>query len=161
MFKQVLKKINRRLIVQERGLTEGEIALIQSIFSDQILGLDQIRIVAHRAILRNYALSPNGHIYFNINNFETDFSMADLYVQSWFIHEMVHVWQLQQGLHVVRQAIFNRRYQYAFQTGKDFLSYGIEQQAQMVQDYFLQKHRGQSCVEFETCIPFLACRNVK
>lgn len=155
VFKQGLKKLNQWFIVQERGLTLGEIQLIESVFSDQIQQLDHIRIIAHRAILKDYALSPNGHIYFNAHNWRPDFSTADVHIQAWLIHEMVHVWQLQQGIRVVRKAILNRRYRYILQAGKHFLSYGVEQQAQMVQDYFIRKKSGQICTEYEKCIPFV------
>lgn len=71
------------------------------------------------------------------------------------INKMTHVWQIQQGLAVVRKAIFDRKYQYVLQQGKQFLQYGIEQQAQMVQDYFIKKAQGQECAAYEACIPFL------
>jgi len=69
---------------------------------------------------------------------------------------MTHVWQYQQGIAVVRKALFDRRYHYVIQQGKLFLSYGIEQQAQIVQDYFIKKTQGQNCDAYEQCIPFLA-----
>lgn len=81
--------------------------------------------------------------------------MAPLSIQSWLIHELTHVWQYQQGMNVIRNAVFNRRYQYILQQGKQFFEYGIEQQAQMVQDYFLRRVKGQECSAYEACIPFL------
>lgn len=68
---------------------------------------------------------------------------------------MAHVWQIQQGIKVVRKAIFDRQYQYVLEQGKLFLSYGIEQQAQMVQDYFVRHAQGKQCDAYEHCIPFL------
>ncbi|ENU20751.1 hypothetical protein F994_00984 [Acinetobacter bohemicus ANC 3994] len=72
------------------------------------------------------------------------------------ISKQAHVWQIQQGLSVIRKAIFDRRYNYILEQGKLFLQYGIEQQAQMVQDYFIKKARGQECRAYEACIPFLS-----
>jgi hypothetical protein len=142
------------LRLKQRKLTVAEKVLAISVFG-QHLKLDDIEIVAHRMVLKHYAISPNGNIYFHISDWCEDFSQCSLAVQSWLIHELTHVWQLQQGLAVVRKALFDRRYQYVLEQGKQFFHYGIEQQAQMVQDYFLRRAQGQSCEAYEQCIPFL------
>ncbi|HBL97627.1 MAG: type IV secretion protein Rhs, partial [Psychrobacter sp.] len=80
--------------------------------------------------------------------------------QSWLIHELTHVWQLQQGLKVVRGALIDRRYDYVLETGKSFFKYGIEQQARMVQDYFVRRQKGQDCQDLEACIPFLTVNDM-
>ena len=149
-----LRQLPRILHVQQRKLTNGEKALACSVFG-QHLNLDDIEIIAHRWILKHYAISPNGHIYFHPEDWCEDFSQCSLAKQSWLIHELTHIWQIQQGLAVVRKAIFDRRYQYVFEQGKQFLHYGIEQQAQMVQDYFIRRAQGKSCSAYEQCIPFL------
>ena len=100
-------------------------------------------------------MSPNGHIYFHASDWIDDFSQAPLGKQGWLIHELTHVWQLQQGLNVVRGAIIDRRYNYVLKVGKPFFKYGIEQQARMVQDYFVRRQRGQYCQDLAGCIPFL------
>ena len=66
------------------------------------------------------------------------------------------MWQIQQGLSVVRKSLFDREYHYILEQGKLFLQYGIEQQAQMVQDYFIKKALGKECQAYESCIPFLS-----
>lgn len=139
---------------QSRPLTTGEKRLANSVFGDS-LTLEAIQIKTAWWVLKNYAVSPNGNIYFNPKDYLPDFSSASLSHQSWLIHELTHVWQLQHGLKVVRKALFDRRYQYEFVKGKPFLSYGVEQQARMVQDYFIRKKRGQDCQDLMTCIPFL------
>lgn len=149
-----LRQIPRMLHVKQRQLTDSEKALARSVFG-QHLKLDDIEIIAHRLVLKHYAISPNGHIYFHPEDWCEDFSRCSLAKQSWLIHELTHIWQIQQGLAVVRKAIFDRRYQYVLEHGKQFLHYGIEQQAQMVQDYFLRRAQGQSCQAYEACIPFL------
>jgi hypothetical protein len=150
----IWKKLNKSLEIKSRNLTFGERVLAQSIFAEH-LDVSKIKIVAHRLVLPHYAISPNGHVYFNIQDWSDDFSEQSLMKQSWLIHELVHVWQIQQGLAVVRQAIFDRQYRYVLEQGKQFLHYGIEQQAQMVQDYFIRRAQGQSCAAYEDCIPFL------
>ena len=153
-MKKLPKKWFQKLELKSRSLTLGERNLAYSIFADA-LSLDEIQIVAHRLILPHYAMSPNGHIYFNQQDWCEDFSQCSLAKQSWLIHELTHVWQIQQGESVIRKALFDRRYDYILTQGKLFLQYGIEQQAQMVQDYFLKKASGQNCAPYEQCIPFL------
>lgn len=140
-------------IEQQRGLTAAEVALARSVFGTQ-LQTDAVRLVACRWVLRGYAISPNGHVYFHPDDWREDFAQADLNIQSWLIHELVHVWQVQQGMAVLRRALFDRRYRYQLVQGKPFLSYGIEQQAQIVQDYFVRRTRGQDCTAWEDCLPF-------
>ncbi|MGE6475001.1 type IV secretion protein Rhs [Psychrobacter sp. NPDC078631] len=144
---------------QSRYLTAGEITLAYSVFGDSIK-LDEVQLKTAWWVLKHYAVSPNGNIYFNSVDWITDFSKAPLNKQSWLIHELTHVWQLQQGLKVVRGAIINRKYDYVLETGKSFFKYGIEQQARMVQDYFVRRQRGQNCQEWEACIPFLTVQPI-
>lgn len=153
----IWQKINKSLEIKSRPLTKGEKQLAASVFST-CLDVQNIQIVAHRLVLAHYAISPNGHIYFNIQDWSDDFSVESLSKQSWLIHELVHVWQIQQGLAVVRKALFDRQYHYVIEQGKQFLHYGIEQQAQMVQDYFIRRAQGQSCESYEQCIPFLSVK---
>lgn len=141
-------------IRHSRKLTMSEQALAHSVFGDSLI-LDDIELKTARWVLQNYAVSPNGNIYFHPADWITDFGNAPLGKQSWLIHELTHVWQLQQGLKVVRGAIINRRYDYVLVVGKSFFDYGIEQQARMVQDYFVRRARGQDCQMFQACIPFL------
>ena len=146
-------------MVQKRLLTHAEKQLAMSVFGTSIK-LEHIQIVAHRLVLKNYAISPNGNIYFHPADWVTDFSQCSLGKQSWLIHELTHVWQLQHGLKVVRGAIINRRYDYVLEAGKSFFNYGIEQQARMVQDYFVRRHHGHDCRDFEACIPFLKAQKL-
>lgn len=138
-----------------RDLTLGEKSLAYSIFHEQ-LDLDTPRICASSWVIPGYAISPNGHIYFNPADYLDDFSKAPLGKQAWLIHEMTHVWQVQQGMKVIRRAVLDRRYQYLLKEGKSFFQYGIEQQAQMVQDFFIQRSLGQDCRALENCLPFFA-----
>lgn len=119
------------------------------------LQLDDIQLKTAWWVLRHYAVSPNGNVFFHPDDWREDFSTASLGTQSWLIHELTHVWQLQQGMSVVRGALLNRRYEYALEAGKSFFAYGIEQQARMVQDYFIRLNRGEDCQRWQACIPFL------
>lgn len=146
----MLNRFERR----SRLLTEDENKLARSVFGDSIQ-LENVRLKTAWWVLKNYAVSPNGNIYFNPADWIADFSQASLGKQSWLIHELTHVWQLQQGLKVIRGAVINRRYSYKVIAGKSFFNYGIEQQARMVQDYFVRCQLGQECDDLKLCIPFL------
>lgn len=165
MFHPIFKRLSNRYLpmkgakLQSRLLTVDEIALARSVFGDSI-NLDEVQLKTAWWVLKNYAVSPNGNIYFHPADWILDFSTASLSKQSWLIHELTHVWQLQQGLNVVRGAVINRRYDYVLETGKSFFKYGIEQQARMVQDYFIRRQRGQDCRDLENCIPFLTVKSV-
>ena len=154
LLRPMLQSVNKVLVVRERFLTESEKKMAQSVFGTA-LELDGIKIIAHRMVLKNYGISPNGHVYFNEQDWCEDFSTQTLSTQSWLIHELTHVWQIQQGIQVVRKAIFDRQYRYVLEQGKAFLAYGIEQQAQMVQDYYIRHAQGHACHAYESCIPFL------
>ena len=137
-----------------RPLTEAEIKMAHSVFGPDF-DVSQVRLKTAWWMLKNYAVSPNGNIYFNPKDWVEDFSKQSLGKKSWLIHELTHVWQLQQGLKVVRGAVMNRRYDYILQEGKSFFTYGIEQQARMVQDYFVRREQGKDCGAWQACIPFL------
>ena len=139
---------------KSRPLTEAEIQMAQLVFGTNF-DLSEVRLKTAWWVLKNYAVSPNGNIYFHPKDWVEDFSNQSLGKRSWLIHELTHVWQLQQGLKVVRGAVVNRRYDYILAEGKSFFSYGIEQQARMVQDYYLRRELGKDCQPWQACIPFL------
>jgi hypothetical protein len=154
LARDISDKCTSLVVSSSRVLTAGERALAQSVFGNA-LELDSIRICSSPLILKNYAMSPNGSIYFNHKDLAADFSVLSLPTQSWLIHELVHVWQIQQGVKVVRHALFDRRYRYALVEGKAFFQYGLEQQAKMVEDYFMKREKGEACSDLKACIPFL------
>ena len=137
-----------------RPLTQGEKLMAQSVFGDT-LKLDDIRLKTAWWVLKGYAVSPNGTIYFNQQDWIADFSQENLWLRAWLIHELTHVWQIQHGIKVFRKALFNRRYSYLLQEGKSFFAYGVEQQARMVEDYYKQREQGKDCQAWGACIPFL------
>lgn len=149
-----LKHLKKRFEQRSRSLTGSEIELARSVFGKSI-DLKDVELKTAWWVLKNYAVSPNGNIYFHPADWIEEFTQMPLGKQSWLIHELTHVWQLQQGLKVVRGALINRRYDYNLEIGKSFFDYGIEQQARMVQDYFIRRQRGQNCSDLEGCIPFL------
>lgn len=137
-----------------RPLTVGERHIAWSVFGEH-LALDDIRLTVAWWVLKGYAVSPNGFIYFHKDDFCDDFSSKPLHIRAWLVHELTHIWQIQQGMAVFWRALFNRTYRYQFKDGKSFWQYGIEQQAKMVEDFYIQRELGKDCRQWQECVPFL------
>jgi hypothetical protein len=107
-------------------------------------------------------MAPDGNIYFGSEmRYTEDFSKEDLSYQGRFIHEMTHVWQHQRGIFVIFRGIFGPQYEYLpFDPQLQFLDHNIEQQGNIVRDYFLLRE-GQSVPGapdlsvYEKLIPFV------
>jgi hypothetical protein len=85
-------------------------------------------------------MAPNGHLWFHPNGgrFSVDFAAEPPHRQHLFVHEMVHVWQHQQGVFLPLARHPFCRYAYLpLEPGKPFARYGIEQQAEIVADAWL------------------------
>ncbi len=135
----------------ERGLTAGEVALVQSVFGSAI-DPAPVRIKRRRWFPfqpRDTLMAPCGHIHFHPKSpwYCDDFSLAPLSDQGLFIHEMTHVWQAQvKGwwyLPLFRHPFC--RYRYNLRLGWKLELYGIEQQAEIVRHTFLL-NRGASVI---------------
>ena len=129
-----------------RALTPGEIALAQTVFG---AALDTATVTVRRA--KYWALhpwwvtmAPDGHIWCHPNghNWAADYAAAPLGTQAHFVHELVHVWQVQTGGHLALRRPPFARYGYTLAAGKPFGRYGIEQQACIVEDAFRARARG-------------------
>jgi len=83
-------------------------------------------------------MSPNGELYFR-DWYCNDFSKNSFQYQHIFIHEMAHVWQYQRGIWVRMRGLASGfiSYEYTFEENKKLLDYRLEQQAQIIADYFL------------------------
>lgn len=127
----------------ERALTPGEVALARSVFGTA-LDYGAVRIRRRKWFPfqpRHITMAPRGHLHFHPKGdaYCDDFAEASLERQGLFIHELVHVWQVQQrGRWYL---LFNRmpwaRYDYALKPGWPLDRYGIEQQAEIVRHAFL------------------------
>ena len=129
--------------MERRSLTTGEVELARSIFRDAI-DYSSVRLVRGKwwpFHPRNAAMAPMGDIWFHPDGggWSEDFAKEPLRRQSFFIHEMTHVWQAQKGgrfyLPLMRHPFC--RYPYQLKAGKGFARYGIEQQAEIVKHRFL------------------------
>ena len=118
---------------------------------------DKVRIYDRKLFSKQgdtMAIAPNGSIYFAPKVYKKDFSLASDISKHFFIHEMTHVWQHQNGQTVALRAIGEHilfeysnkiglgdgAYVYKLDQRKNLLDYGIEQQASIVADYWAMKN---------------------
>jgi hypothetical protein len=127
-----------------RALTARERTLAGSVFGD---GLDYDSIRIHNRKYwwfqpRLITMAPDGHLWFHPKNdlFCDDFCDRNLGLQGLFIHELVHVWQHQNGIFLPLKRHPFCRYDYSLKPGWNLSQYGIEQQAEIVRHIFLLRH---------------------
>jgi hypothetical protein len=146
-----------------RKLTDAEVALARGVFGDAI-DYAPVTLVRRKWAFfqpRQVVMAPCGHIHFHPGGdlWREDFAQAPRDAQGLFIHEMVHVWQHQQGICLPLARHPWCRYDYAFKPGQAFRRYGLEQQAEIVRHAFLLR-RGATVAgapalsQYETLIPF-------
>ncbi|GAB1266613.1 hypothetical protein NBRC116493_34940 [Aurantivibrio infirmus] len=138
---------------KERWLTSGEIALAKVIFGNAIdYSIVKIHDKKYTFFQPGFSgMTPNGEIYID-GVYKDDYSLATPGLKSFYIHELVHVYQYQlKILNPISAAIaetfahffdYNKAYLYTLDASKDLLDYDIEQQAQIIQDYYRLKHAG-------------------
>lgn len=87
-------------------------------------------------------MSPNGEIYFRKETYLKDFSSSTKSNQHFFMHEMTHVWQHQHGMWVRTRGLFSwaSTYRHTINSNKKLSQYSMEQQAQIIADYFILKN---------------------
>ena len=153
-----------------RPLTPGEVALARSVFGDAI-DYAPVTLVRRKWAFfqpRQVVMAPRGHIHFHPSGdlWRDDFACCPLDAQGLFIHEMVHIWQHQQGIYLPLARHPWCRYDYALKPGQSFRRYGIEQQAEIVRHAFLL---GRGAVvagapalsQYETLVPFPSFRSCR
>ena len=129
-----------------RPLSPGEIALASSVFGAAI-DYRKVTIVRRKWFPlqpRRGTMAPRGHLHFHPQSpaYFDDFTMASLPTQAHFIHELTHVWQVQERgqWYLILNRPFSRRYDYSLKPGWKLAQYGIEQQAEIVRHAFLLSH---------------------
>lgn len=146
-----------------RALTRAEIGLCKFVFG-QAINYDPVMVFNRKWWLfqnPRVTMAPDGNLWFHpkSNLFCDDFCGSSLNIQALFIHEMVHVWQHQQGVFLPLARHPFCKYDYVLQTGKGFAEFGIEQQAEIVSHYFLLKQgailkNGYGIADYDGLIPF-------
>jgi RHS repeat-associated protein len=135
-----------------RKLTSGEENMISSVFGRSIWPLPvNVYNKKYDPLQRdNTTVTPDGNMYVPPGNpmYSDDYSQGTEDQKCHFMHEMTHVWQYQHGTDVkTRRALceifggIDCTYDYHLNTG-DWGSYGIEQQAAIISDYYRIKNFG-------------------
>ncbi|MDG5489299.1 vgr related protein [Sphingomonas sp. BGYR3] len=126
-----------------RPLTDQEIALARTVFGDA-LDYGAARVANRKWAFfqpRRVTMAPLGTIHFHPGGglYCDDFGCAAPHLQGLFVHELVHVWQHQQGMFLPLRRHPFCRYSYTLKPGWTLDRYGIEQQAEIVRHIFLLK----------------------
>jgi hypothetical protein len=143
--------MNDQLIRRKRPLSLQEITLAQSII---VNAADWSKVLiadgAWWLVYPHTAITCNNTIVFPRNYYQQDFSQCNLDMQAWFVHELVHVWQHQHGFPILFAGVClaikggyyrARAYQYPdLSSIKSFDYLNMEQQARVIQHYFLAKN---------------------
>ena len=129
-----------------RKLTYGEKHLAKSVFGNSInYNIVNIYREAWAGIIpvpKQRAMTPRGNIYFHPINYsyKSNFYASNFQSRALFIHEMTHVWQHQTTGWVIPKAVLaGGVYEYRLAWGKGLSMFNIEQQGNIVMDYFLLK----------------------
>ncbi|MGU3415753.1 type IV secretion protein Rhs [Enterobacteriaceae bacterium C34A] len=132
-----------------RRLTLGEISLARTLYAFSIryneVWIHRGSYLPFNMQANNYAMTPNGEMYFQEGVYEKDFSTPTDRIagQHLFLHEMMHVWQHQRGMMVRTRGAFSWAVSYYYELDRANLSdYAMEQQAGIVSDYWLLKMYG-------------------
>lgn len=138
-----------------RLLTLGEINLGKIIFGSSIYW-SKVWVHCESYLPFNLqgkfvGMSPNGEMYFRKETYLKDFSLSSRSNQHFFMHEMTHVWQHQHGMWVRTRGLFSwaSTYRYTIDPKKKLSQYSMEQQAQIIADYFLLKKYGSDALKSE------------
>ena len=145
------KRDHEGLDYKERYLTSGERRLLYSIFGDQ---LDYFKIRVNNHVIKDYlGVSVHGTISFSPKSYDaiSDFSQANVSVEdkSWLVHEATHVWQEQKLKDYHPGKAIGEQVKYG-EEANDYIpdpnlklsDYRYEQQAKIVQDYYLMLNKG-------------------
>lgn len=130
-----------------RPLTPGEVELLRPIFRD---GIDyaKVHVINNSFPLQpqNVYMTPRGHVYAPGDLWQSDFSTLRGGHRAVFVHEMTHVWQYANGMDLVGQGVieltkfrgqYEKAYPYELANDRDLVDYGMEQQASIIEDYFV------------------------
>ncbi|MGK3116065.1 type IV secretion protein Rhs [Candidatus Pantoea formicae] len=149
----MLTKGQHELLVKEgtlRLMTHGEIVMAREVFGHSI-AYNRVWVHCDSYLPfglqgKHVGMSPNGEIYFRKEEYLKDFSLTSDYSRKhFFMHELAHVWQHQQGQWVRMRGMFSWAADYRYQFDKSALrDFSLEQQASIIADYWLLIRHGLS-----------------
>lgn len=129
-----------------RRLTGGEERLADSVFLGE-LHFGSIRMVAVPRLPRLRPMCPGEVLWSGLYvvlwptpEAFPDFSATPPAQQGRFVHELVHVWQAQRRVDLLKSKLANGKYPYRLTPDCRWEGFGIEQQAMIVEDAFRLAH---------------------
>ena len=131
----------RMKLYDTRALSEGEVTLGRFVFANEI-PWPRVRIVQGPK-LGFGAMVPLGRtIVFSKWRAARDFASAGVEEQGWLVHELMHVWQAEQGTALAFAklgALGARAYDYKPRVNAKLGDYNIERQAEIARHLFLAR----------------------
>jgi hypothetical protein len=132
-----------------RNITAGERGFLRSIF-EETLPYPSLQVDTNDGDWGGHtnSITPQAIPYMSTTIWCADFSDpgVDVDDRSYFVHEFMHVWQYYHGVHKVygfiTQALwhirdYERAYPYDLSDSDDILDFNFEQQAAIIQDFYL------------------------
>ncbi len=133
-----------------RALTLDEREMLQPLFL-AALDLDVIHVVQDKYIAfqgDDTYMTPENDMFAPGDLYLADFAAPEIepYTASTLVHEMTHAWQHQSGLDLVAAGAitfaatggdYQQAYGYTLDPAKDLIDYNVEQQASIVEDWYL------------------------
>ena len=127
-----------------RALKDGEIALARSVFGDRI-DLAAVRLVRLPTFLKRAfvpgRLAGRSWIFWPATSWAEDLSEGPLRRRATLVHELVHVWQAQQGVNLLigklRAGDGPKAYAYRCEADVEWARLNIEQQASVIEHRYL------------------------
>lgn len=135
-----------------RGLTDAEKRMVDGVFGVGTIDYNKVRIVKRTQYSKvdTRAIAPFGFIIYPDSQYREDFSSSKLTARDkhTFIHEMTHVWQYQLNYSVAKNGIVLQAqytsgkdvYSYVLDKAKRLKDYNLEQQGEIVADYYVLFH---------------------
>ena len=150
-----------------RRLTAGEVALAQSVFGEALVTAT-VRLVATPPPLRRAFVAGRWFgrewIFWPRAALAADFAEAPPGAQALLVHELVHVWQAQQGVNLPLAKLGagdqKESYIYPVDHACDWAELNIEQQAMAVEHAFRLARGGRApaaAAFYRTVLPFAHC----
>lgn len=126
------------------ALTTGETEMVDNIFGPEVNTgkikkhfKDKSHITHLLPGKVGTVLPPHSHIdFFGAEVHAADYSKEGARLAGLFIHEATHVWQNQNRNWRLDKLHKCRVYSYTLQPGNTFRDFGVEQQAEMIEDYY-------------------------
>jgi hypothetical protein len=134
----------------QRPLTERERGVLAPLFAAS-LDLDVIHVVQDKYVPfqgDDTYMTPENDVYAPGALYLADFFAPEIepYTASTLVHEVTHAWQHQSGLDLIAAGAitfaatggnYEEAYPYRLDTAKDLTEYNVEQQASIVEDWYL------------------------